>query len=708
MRKFLINNKNYILIFTITLMIGASIGVEPGYLLRITNDMTSEHSLYQGVSLEKFKVISLINIARGYGPILSILLIFIIFVSDKNRVKYFSTPVTIFLFYNIFQIIGFFLVGEDELMQRHFVSYNFYDNFIAIYLAIQSLAFCFLLLFLNSKDERTYSNYIKFLLIFISAVYLFFLLNNLHHFFYESPNLNLYATDYNVNHSILIQAVPRSSGVSRILLLVVLALIAVCIGIKLNNKINKILLILIIPFLISLIYLFSSRFIILNLLFFILLIPLFFGEIKDLLKNYGKLIMVFILAYLFSLVLSGLKNKIFLNHQISLHLSDNKNHKIYYSQINYEKNFEIVKKIFDYHLESDERKREIYNEIKKANYDILFRNNEISLNKKLSNFISFFVTKKTVVSRMTSISSIRKELQEEKDSLINMLKKDINELINLGENGLIIVKKDDDKLSNLITVNCNNKRIAILEVKIKNVTYVENCKIKEIIDLRVIYKTREIEKSEGNIEKSEGNIEKLEGNIEKSEGNIVPKKIQNFQNIKVGSYINLKDGVHKDNINSILIKVIENKVTQVKKIQIVDEDCKFIDTTLNKVLTGRLCHWYVLIKEIKFDLIGNGPQFDRTIVKWGASNSLIYAYVCAGLVGIVFYLYFALKLAYHLLISYRNKEITFADKLIFFILIVIFLRTGIEVSISYWGIDQFIFLSLFTYFNKFSNQKIIL
>ena len=43
MRKFLINNKNYILIFTITLMIGASIGVEPGYLLRITNDMTSEH-----------------------------------------------------------------------------------------------------------------------------------------------------------------------------------------------------------------------------------------------------------------------------------------------------------------------------------------------------------------------------------------------------------------------------------------------------------------------------------------------------------------------------------------------------------------------------------------------------------------------------------------------------------------------------------------
>ncbi len=685
MRKFLINNKNYIIIFTITLMIGASIGVEPGYLLRITNDMTSEHSLYQGVSLEKFKVISLINIARGYGPIVSILLIFIIFVSDKNRVKYFSTPVTIFLFYNIFQIIGFFSVGEDELMQRHFVSYNFYDNFIAIYLAIQSLAFCFLLLFLNNKDERTYRSYIKFLLIFISAVYLFFLLKNLHHFFYETPNLNLYATDYNVNHSILIQAVPRSSGVSRILLLVVLALIAVCIGIKLNNKINKILIILIIPFLISLIYLFSSRFIILNLLFFVLLIPLFFGEIKDLLKNYGKLIMVFILTYLFSLVLVGLKNKIFLNHQISLHLSDNKNHKIYYSQINYEKSFEIVKKIFDYHLDSDEHKREIYNEIKRANYDILFQNNEISLNKKLSNFISFFATEKTTVSRMTSISSVRKELQEKKDSTINMLKKDINELIDLGENGLIIVKKDDDDLANLITVNCNNKKIAILEVKIKKVTYVENCKIKEIIDLRVIYKTRELE-------------------LKESED----KKIQNFQNIKVGSYINLKDGVHKDNINSILIKVIENKVTQVKKIQIVDEDCKFIDTTLNKILTGRLCHWYVLLKEIKFDLIGNGPQFDRTIVKWGASNSLVYAYVCAGLVGIVFYLYFALKLANHLFISYRNKENTFADKLIFFILIVIFLRTGIEVSISYWGIDQFIFISLFTYFYKFSNQKKIL
>ena len=143
------------------------------------------------------------------------------------------------------------------------------------------------------------------------------------------------------------------------------------------------------------------------------------------------------------------------------------------------------------------------------------------------------------------------------------------------------------------------------------------------------------------------------------------------------------------------------------------EACPYYNHKINLVLTGRLCHWYIILNEVRFQIVGKGPAYDRKIAKWGASNSLIYSYVNSGLVGIIFYFYLLLKLIvfgiqflkmkFNKIDSY-NKNNIYNDT--FFIILLFFtFRSFFEVSFGYWGVDQLLFLSLFIYYEKFIYLK---
>ena len=167
----------------------------------------------------------------------------------------------------------------------------------------------------------------------------------------------------------------------------------------------------------------------------------------------------------------------------------------------------------------------------------------------------------------------------------------------------------------------------------------------------------------------------------------------------------IKDGIYRDEKKATLVQIKDNKIIKLQKIQVIEDDCKYLNSTLNRLLTGRLCHWYVLYGEIKLSIFGKGPQFDRTVIKWGASNSLVYAYVCAGIFGVLFYIYFASYSLFAVIRAIRLKTSNLKTKIIAVLLFFFVLRSGFEVSIAYWGIDQLLFISIFVYFYKFRNEK---
>ena len=204
MINFLAKNKDNLVIYCLTILTIASIGIEPAFLLSIIESTSdTNYTFYEDNEFLKLQILTLINLVRGISPFIVIItIIFLLIMENKKFSMIINPPLLIFLLYNIFQIIGYFLVGESELLQRHFVSYDLINNFKTLYLAIQSLALVFLLIYINAKDQIFFENYIKFLIFIIFLIYSYFLILNLNHYFFISPNYNMYASDYNVNHQI--------------------------------------------------------------------------------------------------------------------------------------------------------------------------------------------------------------------------------------------------------------------------------------------------------------------------------------------------------------------------------------------------------------------------------------------------------------------------------------------------------------------------
>jgi hypothetical protein len=76
---------------------------------------------------------------------------------------------------------------------------------------------------------------------------------------------------------------------------------------------------------------------------------------------------------------------------------------------------------------------------------------------------------------------------------------------------------------------------------------------------------------------------------------------------------------------------------EISKIRLTN--CPFLETRINELLTGRICHNYIALADVGLQILGKGARYDRTVLKWGISNTIIYSYVSAGIIGIIFYLH---------------------------------------------------------------------
>ena len=137
--------------------------------------------------------------------------------------------------------------------------------------------------------------------------------------------------------------------------------------------------------------------------------------------------------------------------------------------------------------------------------------------------------------------------------------------------------------------------------------------------------------------------------------------------------------------------------------------CHNENISINNLLTGRYCHWIYVFSKINFSILGYGPQADRVFIKWGVSNGLIYSYICAGILGIIFYFYFifsSLKTIKNLIIkkktAIKDNNLAIYSILIFFCMC---LRSITENSFTMFGIDQILFFITFFYIKNI-NQPI--
>ena len=160
----------------------------------------------------------------------------------------------------------------------------------------------------------------------------------------------------------------------------------------------------------------------------------------------------------------------------------------------------------------------------------------------------------------------------------------------------------------------------------------------------------------------------------------------------------------------VLIKL--KKINEVIRFSNTLINCPYLETKINNILTGRLCHWYTLLNEMGVKILGNGPKFDRNVVKWGASSALIYSYVTSGIFGLIFYIYICIKF---LLFTFEFIKFRFFKKsfktpiikqIFYMILFFLLLRSILEGSFAYFGIDQLIFISIFIYYEKYIYKNI--
>ena len=680
MINFLLNNKTNFQVYFLTLLVFSSIGIEPHYLLNLSSNF---------VKLNNFELTTLVNLIRGWSPYLTIVIIISLLSIEKNQNKSFNKPLLIFFIYIIFQIISFFLLSEEQLLQKWFVKFNWFDNFRITYLAVQSLAFLTLLFYVNSKNNSVLNNYVKFVIILIIIIYTYFLAKNYNYFFYETPNLNMYATNYNLNYNILTQAVPRSSGVARMLLLFNLAIIFYHFNKKLKNNFEYLLIFFIISFLTSSMYLFNSRFVLLNFYLFTTVIFIISSNKKNILKNIRDVFLISIFSIFILNLTMSLKNKFFLQHQINLSLNESKN-KMYFSQLDYKKSYSIYHKAI--------LLEEPLTQLKFDNYSILFEDQKFNFFKKMKIFSSFFNLKYLEDSRLFTIRDTpKKEIQKEIQNLL--ISREIDEY-KTGQNNQLIINDNREKRCvftvafNKKLITDNNVECAFYDLEKKILSIYKGHKLIATKDLSPKYVPDNIQSAS----------ETFDNDYQKNAGSVSNIDLSNY---KIGDKIDLTDGIHTNPKISIKIQVKNEIIIQKQNVQINSFDCKYVNSKANQLLTGRICHWYILLKEVIFNFFGKGPQFDRTIVKWGASNSMIYAYVSAGIVGVIFYLYFSIKVLNLFILEFHNKNIKLSERIILLILIVIMCRTLVEVSISYWGVDQLLFFSLFLYLYKTKlNKKI--
>lgn len=137
---------------------------------------------------------------------------------------------------------------------------------------------------------------------------------------------------------------------------------------------------------------------------------------------------------------------------------------------------------------------------------------------------------------------------------------------------------------------------------------------------------------------------------------------------------------------------------------------EILDLTVLTSLKVRIETWKIILKNSKKPLVGYGSQADKSITKnlpqhtQLAANSFIYAYACAGLIGI-----FSLIIIYYNIIRLILKTFIlnkFKDKInnlqLFYVAILLFLifRSFFENSFALWSIDFILMVNCYVGYRK--------
>ena len=164
---------------------------------------------------------------------------------------------------------------------------------------------------------------------------------------------------------------------------------------------------------------------------------------------------------------------------------------------------------------------------------------------------------------------------------------------------------------------------------------------------------------------------------------------------------------YKTRINEAISKY--ESIEKIKENKIIIEK-NFPLRKFDTFSSGRFDDWKSIISNFNINNIyfGYGSQGDRYLIDQTASNGIIYAGVCSGVIGLFFYLSFSIMISFKILRNIlkfdRIKKINFYASLI---ILVILMRSILETSYAVFSIDLIILLTFFAILNKNEIKDII-
>ncbi len=663
MFQFLKKEKNNLIVALITLSMIGSLGIEAGQFRDINSYVYFNIVLNADESGFLLAVIkTIINFGRIFSPIICLIFLFIYFLINFKEIKvHINLSIIIFLAYAIFGIVGFFINMDLYYYE------SFYENvWRNTYLSLQSITFFLLILLLLSLPKKNFDNYLKLVFFVIFLVYTYFSFLNLNNYIFDVPNYDLYATDYNVNALLMGYEVPRSSGIARIYIICIIFALVFLLNLE-NKKNYSIFFLIFLPTIISLVFLLNSRIAIISL--FLMTFLIFFISERSFFRKILICILISIMSYSLLVIIPKGKNKIFYKTQIEKYLLEC-NFKIKNGNLSISMKQDIYHHFVQYREDTKCSEKTLAS-IRKYFPELFVDDREMSIlnrsivNKKtgfLDIFNFFFIPIEGFTETRIS-SADQKNIYLERKKNEEKFQKIIN------EKDFSSIKKNE----NLLSSDDYNKFNYDEEIKLID----EKSSIYSYIDI---------------FSQSSEELSSEPVALAKQQKSILDRLL-------------LDKSLTKNERIIVMIKL--KRINEIIRFTNTLIDCPYLENRINNLLTGRLCHWYTLLNETGVKIFGNGPKFDRNVLKWGASSAPLYSYATSGIFGLIFYLYVSIKFLFftYKFIKLRFNKKTFKTPIVnqIFIIIMFFLliRSILEGSFAYFGIDQLIFVSVFIYYEKY-------
>ena len=143
--------------------------------------------------------------------------------------------------------------------------------------------------------------------------------------------------------------------------------------------------------------------------------------------------------------------------------------------------------------------------------------------------------------------------------------------------------------------------------------------------------------------------------------------------------------------------------------------------SIDKITTGRYEKWKIILEykqTITNKILGNGPEFDRTLLNRynkyptgsDSANAILYLYLCGGILSVILFLLLIIhqlqKIWKNFIMNnienYNSNSKVFISIICFIYLLI---RSLFENSFSVWGIDQILFILFGCYWNFFLKKS---